>query len=179
VHYDYYESQPSIQHRRHCHYRTNGMYYPLLREEGEKSRMCGRRWGRVPTSSKKAANACCRTHAPAMSARQKKYKGTPDVQAVQWVGEVIGRSPDFERLAWNMHDCLKTGVALCDLVTKLGAKGVKPNRKPSAKTINHRENITTFVGAAKALGLKDHETFVSSHVSRPRALRGRAQLLLC
>ena len=91
-----------------------------------------------------------------MAERFKNYSGTPEEQAMRWVGEVTGRSEELASKAWAMQDCLRSGVVLCELAEKLGGKRIKAKDKP----IFHRENITLFVAAAKELGLRDHETFV-------------------
>lgn len=93
-----------------------------------------------------------------MAQRQGRYTGTAEAKVLGWIGEVTGRAEGFERDGNELQACLKSGVALCELVNELGAKPpIKPSKKD--KSINQRENITQFVAAAKKLGLKDHETF--------------------
>jgi len=90
------------------------------------------------------------------ASRFKKYEGTLEEQAVRWVGDVTGRNDELQSKGWEMQECLKSGVVLCDLIEKLGGKRIKVKDKQQF----HRENITQFITAAKELGLQDHQIFV-------------------
>ena len=92
--------------------------------------------------------------------RFKKYDGTAEEQALRWVGDVTGRTDEFQTKGWAMQECLKSGVVLCELVEKISGKRIKAKDKP----IYHRENITQFLIAAKSLGLEDHQTFVRTNL---------------
>ena len=97
--------------------------------------------------------------------RFKRYDGTAEEQALRWVADVTGRTEEFQTKGWAMQECLKSGVALCELAEKISGKRIKATDKP----IFHRENITQFITAARGLGLQDYQTFVRTNRQPSRA----------
>ncbi|KAM9790865.1 calponin-2 [Syngnathus typhle] len=75
-----------------------------------------------------------------------------------WIEDQTGANigPDF-------HNGLKNGVILCQLINKLRPGSVK-NINNSSHNWHQLENLTNFITAIKAYGLKPHDTFEANDV---------------
>lgn len=70
-----------------------------------------------------------------------KYEGTLEEQCRQWIEEVTGESLPWEDAGeGELHNALKSGVALCRLVNKLAPGSIK-KISTSKMPFPQRENI--------------------------------------
>ena len=77
-----------------------------------------------------------------------------EAEARAWVETVTGESLGDDTL----HEALKSGVALCNLVRAISPDVIKAPSKMSMP-FKQMENIGFYLGACKKLGLLDRETF--------------------
>ncbi|KAI5171449.1 transgelin [Pancytospora epiphaga] len=73
-----------------------------------------------------------------------------------WIGEILGQDLG----SGDLHDMLKDGVVLCNLINKITGKPSKfPNN--SKASFIQMENICYFINQAKQMGVPDSENFLT------------------
>mmetsp|Transcript_26274 Transcript_26274/g.84992 ORF Transcript_26274/g.84992 Transcript_26274/m.84992 type:complete len:227 (+) Transcript_26274:97-777(+) len=76
-------------------------------------------------------------------------------EAVQWIEAVTGESMS----GLTFDEWLRSGVVLCSLVNAIKAGSVKKVNGRSKMPFVQMENISSFLRAAKALGVKESDCF--------------------
>ncbi|KAI5149206.1 transgelin [Enteropsectra breve] len=71
-----------------------------------------------------------------------------------WISSILGRTVGNG----NLHEALKDGVVLCELVKKITGKASKFPKMSKAAFIQ-MENICYFIDSARELGVPDAENF--------------------
>jgi len=77
-----------------------------------------------------------------------------EAEARAWVSAVTGEDLGDA----SLHEALKSGIVLCNLVRALSPDIIKPPSKLAAP-FKMMENVGNYLGACKKLGLLDRETF--------------------
>jgi len=99
------------------------------------------------------------------------YEGNDEQILCAWFHEVLGANPD----ACNLHQDLKSGILLCELVNKL-SPGVVKKVNRSTMPFAQRENIHAFCEAAKSLGVKDINNFTADDLFEAKNMK---QVVIC
>ena len=86
---------------------------------------------------------------------QQKWESADKMQqdARAWIEAVLG-----EQLDRNLHDALKSGVVLCNLVNAI-KPGICPRPSPMAAPFQRMENIGNYVRACEKLGVRKEDSF--------------------
>ena len=109
-----------------------------------------------------------------MPATFKEYEGADDdAKITAWIADVLD---DADALPHDtLHENLKSGVVLCNLVNVIQPNSVKKVSKlPSP--FPQRENVRAFIEAVRAIGVPDAENFDTDDLFEGRNMR---QVTLC
>jgi len=85
--------------------------------------------------------------------RDASYDPKLEADAKQWIESVTG-----EKLGGDVHEALKSGVVLCNLINKLYPGKVAKIGKGNMPFVQ-MENIGAYLNGCKSLGLQTHDLF--------------------